>query len=109
MQLDASHRRIDVRHIENGHADPLYGVAELPDLLIFHAGTSGVAEIEALIERPASRRPPSTVIGPANDMNLIRLAMKGGARDYLQEPVSTEELLKNEAFILFAGSKEAGQ
>ena len=35
------------------------------------------------------------MIGPANDVNLIRLAMKGGARDYLQEPLDSEELLKN--------------
>lgn len=83
---------ISIRHISNGHADPLYGVEEIPDLLIFHAGSAGEAELEALIERPAEKRPVTLVIGPAGSTALMRMAMKAGARDFLEDPVDIEEL-----------------
>jgi pilus assembly protein CpaE len=83
---------ISIRHIYNGHADPLYGVEEMPDLLIFHAGSAGETELEALIERPAETRPVTLVIGPAGNTALMRMAMKAGARDFLEDPVDKMEL-----------------
>ena len=37
--------QITLRHISNGHADPLYGIPDLPDLLIFHMDESNEAEL----------------------------------------------------------------
>jgi pilus assembly protein CpaE len=91
---------VSLRHICNGHADPLYGVPDLPDLLIFHAGSGGEAELEALIGRPAELRPITLVIGPATNMQLMRLSMKAGARDYMQDPVDPTEL--NETLMRMA-------
>ena len=43
--------RLDVqlRHISNGHADPLYGVAEIPDLLVLHTKGLDGGELDRLI------------------------------------------------------------
>ena len=83
---------ISIRHISNGHADPLHGAPDLPDLLVFHMDESNEAELACLVERPAELRPPILVIGPGGNTHLMRLAMKAGAVDYLEDPTSAEEL-----------------
>jgi pilus assembly protein CpaE len=83
---------VDVKHINNGHADPLHGVDTFPDLLVFHMGESDKAELECLVERPADGRPATIVIGPQGNTNFMRLAMQAGARDYLEDPVAPLEL-----------------
>ena len=81
----ATQKRLDVelRHIVNGHADPLYGREDMPDLLVLHINGLEGGEIEALIERPANLRPPVVVVSETNDAAVMRLAMKAGARDFL--------------------------
>ena len=81
----AAQNRLDVelRHIVNGHADPLHGLEKVPDLLVLHIDGLDGGEIEALIERPASVRPPLVVVSETNDAAVMRLAMKAGARDFL--------------------------
>ncbi len=88
----SSHDHLDVhlRHISNGHADPLYGVVELPDLLVLHISGLLGGELEALLERPASIRPPMIVISESDDAAAMRLAMKAGARDFLSTSEVTE-------------------
>lgn len=84
--------QIVVRHIANGHADPLYGVPDLPDLLVFHIDASNEAELTGLVERPVELRPATLVIGPGGNTHLMRLAMKAGAVDYLEDPASEADL-----------------
>jgi pilus assembly protein CpaE len=83
---------VQIRHILNGHADPLYGVAELPDLLIVHVNGLEGGELEALLERPASVRPPMVVISETDNAAAMRFAMKAGARDFLLHSEITEVL-----------------
>lgn len=83
---------ISIRDISNGHADPLYGLPDLPDLLIFHVDESNEAELACLVERPAELRPTTLVVGPGGNTHLMRMAMKAGAVDYLDDPASKEEL-----------------
>jgi pilus assembly protein CpaE len=80
-----SHDDQDVRikHIVNGHADPLYGEVDLPDLLVLHINGLEGGELEALLERPASVRPPMVVVSEKDDAAAMRFAMKAGARDFL--------------------------
>jgi pilus assembly protein CpaE len=74
---------VQTRHIVNGHADPLYGVKEMPDVLVLHLPNDDGGELSALLERPASMRPPLLVVSADNDAGLMRLAMKAGARDFV--------------------------
>lgn len=75
---------VQIKHIVNGHADPLYGAVDLPDLLVLHINGLEGGELEALLERPASVRPPMVVVSEKDDAAAMRFAMKAGARDFLR-------------------------
>lgn len=77
----------------NGHVDPLHGVERLPDLVILHLSQLWREELEAIAARPPARRPPLIVVGAANDMNVMRLAMQAGARDLVPEALVKGDLL----------------
>jgi pilus assembly protein CpaE len=81
---------VQVRHIVNGHADPLHGLTDLPELLILHVNGLEGGELEALLERPAAVRPPIVVISETDDAAAMRFAMKAGARDFLLHSEITE-------------------
>jgi pilus assembly protein CpaE len=83
-------QNVQIRHIANGHPDPLYGSTELPDLLILHINGVDGGELDALLERPASARPPLVVISESNDSAAMRAAMKAGARDFLTRSEAAE-------------------
>lgn len=84
MHLQSNnHDDVQTRHIVNGHADPLYGMVDLPDLLVLYVNGLEGGELAALLERPASARPPMVVISEADDASAMRHAMKAGARDFL--------------------------
>jgi pilus assembly protein CpaE len=90
--LQGRYYKVSIRYISNGHADPLYGVPDLPDLLIFHMGVNDEEELACLTERPAELRPPTLIIGPGGNTQMMRLAMKAGAIDYLEDPAGESEL-----------------
>jgi len=81
-----------MRIMGNGHADPLYGVSKLPDLLLLHHG-SGQGELQFLAEQGTMENLPLLVCGPENDPEAMRLAMRAGARDYLPENVPETDLV----------------
>lgn len=97
----SSAKRLDltIRQIVNGHADPMYGIDEMPDLLVLHiAGLEG-GELEALVERPASTRPPLVVVSDSGNAAVMRLAMKAGARDFV--PRKGAEILEKSIENIF--------
>lgn len=82
------------QHNSNGHVDPLHGVERLPDLVVLHLSHLWREELEAIATRPPGRRPALIVVGAANDMNVMRLAMQAGARDLLPDPLVKTDLLQ---------------
>jgi pilus assembly protein CpaE len=78
--------------ISNGHLDPLHGVREMPDLLLLHSG-AGHAELKYLADNSQKNAVPLIVCGPGTDPIAMRLAMRAGARDYLPETVSQNDLV----------------
>lgn len=84
--------RPQLQHINNGHADPLYGHTETPDLLILDLAADWREQLGALTARPPAARPTTLVIGPPTQVDAMRLAMRAGARDYLGSPVAPAEL-----------------
>ena len=83
------------KHISNGHSDPLHGVTTLPDMVVLHVGSTGETELASMLEHSPAVRPATIVIGPPGSTGCMRLAMQTGARDYLEDPVSGEELIKS--------------
>ncbi|NIC07550.1 AAA family ATPase [Billgrantia bachuensis] len=80
------------RLLYNGSVDPLEGVETLPDALVLMVGENWEAELMALCERPVGERPPLLVVGPKGNVELIRLAMRAGARDFFSPPVDDGEI-----------------
>ncbi|WP_116808984.1 AAA family ATPase [Steroidobacter cummioxidans] len=78
----------------NGHVDPLHALEVLPDLVILHLSQLWREELEAIAARPPERRPALIVVGPASDMNVMRLAMQAGARDLIPDPLNRADLLQ---------------
>lgn len=83
---------VSTRLVTNGHTDPLFGLEQMPDLLLLRVSHLWREELAALLQRPAKERPPLLICGPLDDREGIRLAMQAGARDFLPEPVSEDEL-----------------
>lgn len=84
--------KVTTRYVSNGHTDPLYGVQVVPDALILMVSSNWEAELTALTERPAPERPPLLVIGDKGDLELIRCAMRAGARDFFSPPIIEDEI-----------------
>ncbi|SCZ60186.1 AAA family ATPase [Thiohalomonas denitrificans] len=84
--------RVTIRLITNGHIDPLYGVRELPSVLIFVLSGNWEEELRVLADRPVGTRVPTVIVGPRENTRAMRMAMRGGARDYFAFPVPADDL-----------------
>lgn len=82
------------QHNSNGHVDPLHGAQKLPDLVVLHLSPLWREELEAIAVRPPERRPAVIIVGAANDVNVMRLAMQAGARDLMPDPLVKADLLQ---------------
>ncbi|WP_207062076.1 AAA family ATPase [Motiliproteus sp. SC1-56] len=83
------------RLICNGHCDPLYGLEQLPDILIFRAGAAWREELEALKNRSPQCVPFILLMPEQDDAQMLRAAMQAGARDFFIEPYETDALLES--------------
>ena len=83
---------LTTRILGNGHADPLHGVSEPPDLLLLHHGP-GHSELGFLAGSGQANQLPLIVCGPGDDPESMRLAMQAGARDYLSETAPQSDLV----------------
>lgn len=78
--------------ISNGHTDPLHDVQSRPDVLLLHY-IPGHGELVHLAEIASDNRLPLIVLGPADDPEAMRLAMRAGASDYLSQPLQQSDFL----------------
>ncbi|MEE1887062.1 AAA family ATPase [Pseudomonas carassii] len=83
---------VTTRLVSNGHTDPLFGLEQMPDLLLLRVSHLWREELAALLQHPLKERPPLLVCGPLDEREGMRLAMQAGARDFLTEPVAADEL-----------------
>ena len=90
----ASNYKIGTRHIENGHADPVYGLSRLPDVVVMLLDDQGHSDLEALTGERPEGGPPMIVVAENGDAGTMRLAMRAGARDFLCGSVVIEDLVE---------------
>ena len=83
---------VSTRIVNNGHTDPLHGLNTLPDILILWLSAQWPDELQALANRPLALRPATIAIGPKDDPDILRQAMRSGVRDFLNRPVTPQEL-----------------
>lgn len=99
--------KVDTRHIENGHADPLWGLDFTPDVIVLLLSDQGKHDLEAMVMERSPDRPPLIVLDKNGDAQIMRLAMQAGARDFLPGVVTPEELIEAiERVVEQAGGKE---
>jgi pilus assembly protein CpaE len=84
---------LECKTVVNGHVDPLHDLSYQPDLLVLHLSDRWHGELSALSEHPPQDRPPVLILGDSHNLDLMRLAMQAGARDFLTEPVNIEDLI----------------
>jgi pilus assembly protein CpaE len=89
---DNKRYKVDSRHIENGHADPLWGLTFSPDIVIMALRDTGHDDLVALTQEKAAGRPPMIILAEQGDAQTMRFAMQAGARDFLPGVVSAEDL-----------------
>jgi len=90
----ASSYRIQTRHIENGHADPLHGLSQVPDVVVMILDDRGSTDLESLLGEIKEGSPPLIVIAQQGDATLMRLAMRAGARDFLSGSIVIDDLVE---------------
>ena len=78
--------------VSNGHSDPLHDLRSKPDVVLLHY-IPGYGELQHLAESAVSKRLPLIVLGPADDPEAMRLAIRAGASDYISQPLQQGELL----------------
>ena len=81
------------RIITNGFTDPLHGLPFSPDIVILRVDAEHLAELTAWSGKGGATRPPLIVVGPAGQVEAMRLAMRSGAKDFLVEPVAPADLM----------------
>ncbi|HVJ29369.1 MAG TPA: AAA family ATPase [Gammaproteobacteria bacterium] len=81
------------RHVENGHADPLWGLSFVPDVIVMALNERGHHDLAEITQQAAAQRPPTIVLAEQGDAQTMRLAMQAGARDFLPGALNLEELI----------------
>jgi pilus assembly protein CpaE len=81
------------RHIVNGHADPLWGLSFVPDVVVMSLTERGHDDLAELTKQPPAHRPPMIVLAEHGDAQTMRIAMQAGARDFLPGALNAAELL----------------
>ena len=92
--------RLEQRLVENGHADPVYGLHQMPDVVVMVLDDRGNGDLEALIGERDEGGPPLIVVAEHGDSSTMRLAMRAGARDFLSGRIDLGEIVEK--------SREAG-
>jgi len=84
---------VHARLINNGHVDPLHGLAFRPDIVVLRFDAEHLTELADWAAKSTASRPPLIVVGPSGETECMRLAIRLGAKDFLAEPVSANELI----------------
>lgn len=84
--------QVSTRLATNGHCDPLYGLEQIPDLLLLRVSGQWREELAALLQRPLAERPTLLLCGALDQSEGLRMAMQAGARDFFPDPLNHLEL-----------------
>lgn len=81
--------------VQNNHdsKNPLIVGSVMPDLIILVISNDWRDELNELADIPGHLRPYVLIIGPDEQREAMRMAMRVGAKDFLSNPVNEQELL----------------
>ena len=84
--------RLNSLYIVRDIVPPLQGITDLPDVLLLGLSEHWQNELQELANRSADSRPPVIILAEDGNPEVMRLAMKAGARDYFARPMDTRNL-----------------
>ena len=79
--------------VGNGSASPLQSISANTDALLLAIDEEWHNYFRGMVASLPVVRPPFFVVGPAADMDLLRSAMRAGARDVFSMPLNVEDLV----------------
>lgn len=88
----ASDFEIATKTLDSNPFPPQWLQDASPDVLVLRLGADARNELVALSSVPVGLRPPVVVVGDTQDGEIMRLAMRAGARDFLSESATEPEL-----------------
>lgn len=93
--LLGEHRQmlVNTRPMGNGDAPLLSDLQEPCDAIVLVVGDEWRRTMEACFRRDATASKPLLVVGPPGDMELLRMAMRVGGRDFFSLPVGADDLI----------------
>jgi pilus assembly protein CpaE len=99
---------VRTRLLDGDRLEELWETRPTPDVVVVRFDRECAPLLAALTTPATSRRPPLLVVGPAGDPEVVRLAVRCGARDFLPSPASAEDLSNAIARILQETPPQAG-
>lgn len=87
----------------NGHGDALREPPLPAEALVLHVSPDTLELAERLATTAPANRLPLLLVGPADDTEAMRMAIRCGARDFLPEPLVAADLVAALARIRAAG------
>ncbi len=79
--------------VGNGAENPLHTSKSGLDALLLAIDEDWRGSFRGMIESLSAQRPPFFVVGPSADMELLRAAMRAGARDVFSMPLNVEDFV----------------
>lgn len=86
---------INRKHLVNGHVDPYDELPGTIDVVVLVLGENWRDVLSAVAARSARSRAAVILIGPEGNTDIVRLALKAGAKDFHSHPVETDTLVKS--------------
>ncbi|MEA3274173.1 MAG: AAA family ATPase [Pseudomonadota bacterium] len=83
---------VSTKQIGNGHGDTLREDHEPRDVIVLIVGEAWEGMLSAIFDSDAPPAQPLLVIGPEGDVELLRAAMRVGARDFFSLPLHQKDL-----------------
>jgi pilus assembly protein CpaE len=84
---------VTTRPVGGGHAHMLSDLQDPCDAIVLVVGQDWRSTLEDCFRRDATASKPLLVVGPPGDMELLRMAMRVGGRDFFSLPVGAADLI----------------
>jgi pilus assembly protein CpaE len=81
------------RVVGNGHDHSLSDLKEPCDAIVLVVGEDWRSTLDACFRQDAPASKPLLVVGPAGDVELLRMSMRVGGRDFFSLPVGAADLV----------------
>jgi pilus assembly protein CpaE len=84
---------VTTRHVGNGHGHLLSDLKEPCDAIVLVVGEDWRGTLDACFRQDGPASKPLLILGPAGDLELLRMSMRVGGRDFFSLPEGAADLI----------------